>query len=102
MPQNRRKSLFTLTDRADGKMRVYSTGDPDRFILHLSDFDHYAKRQEWHEPETVTLKELQEEWNYWLSMNCADDDAIMDAVLTVAEYRQQLKSSHQTALPLAA
>lgn len=61
MPQNRRKSLCTLTDHADGKMRVYSTGDPDRFSLHLSDFDHYAKRHEWREPETVTFMELQDE-----------------------------------------
>ena len=102
MPQNRRKSLFTLTDRADGKMRVCSTGDPDRFTLYLSDFDHDAKRQEWREPETMTFKELHEELNYWFSMDCADEDAIMDAVHTVVEYRQQLKSAHQTALPLAA
>lgn len=102
MPQNRHKALFTLTDRADGKMRVRPTRDPDRLTLYLSDFDHDAKRQEWREPETMTFMELQEALNYWFSMDCADDDAIMDAFNTVAEYRQQLKSHHQTALPLAA
>ena len=46
--------------------------------------------------------ELYYELNYWLNMKCGDDDVIMDAVLTVAECRRQLKSFQQPALPLAA
>ena len=46
--------------------------------------------------------ELYEELNYWLNMKCGDDDAIMDAVLTVAECRRRLKSFQLPELPLAA